>query len=503
MRLLASLLVALAVGHASGAEAKPVAPAIFCTAYPEVCSSGLAPDCTYCHTAPPLHNAFGAALEKHFPLSEPRPLEDRQFEIELLDALRAVEPEDSDGDGSSNLQEILAGTWPGDAKSAPAAKQNAACPESSDKNGGYDTCRYDPRFVFKKLHLDFCGALPDQAAVRAFESASDQYAELDRALDACLLTDFWRGREGVVWHFASPKITPLGIVKSGEDSGLFPIVDYFDDYNLYVYSQTDNHDAREVLTAQFIVRYEAGPPARYVRVDRTTAEDMEERDETQAQLVDTEQRAGILTTRWTLFYHTMFSTMPRTTAAQIYRSYLGLDIAKLEGLYPVANEPADYDTRGVGASGCAHCHSTLDPLSYPFSRYEGILLALTGTASPDTAGFISLYGAGNSMTYMPDRLDQIAAIGHEADSVKAVPEAGAIFGTEVRDLREWAQVAANSSAFARATVLEYWQYLLGEPPDERQLGEFDRLWKKFPEEHAYGVDRMLHDLIRTEAYGVP
>ena len=45
------------------------------------------------------------------------------------------------------------------------------------------------------------------------------------------------------------------------------------------------------------------------------------------------KRAGMLTTRWNLVFNTMFTAMPRTTAAQIYRSYLGLDIAKSEGLY--------------------------------------------------------------------------------------------------------------------------------------------------------------------------
>ena len=70
--------------------------------------------------------------------------------------------------------------------------------------------------------------------------------------------------------------------------------------------------------------------------------------------------------------NTMFTSIPRTTAAQAYRAFLGYDIAKLEGLWPVAGEPADYDNKGVGAPACAGCHATLDPLTYPFSRYEGI-----------------------------------------------------------------------------------------------------------------------------------
>ena len=38
-------------------------------------------------------------------------------------------------------------------------------------------------------------------------------------------------------------------------------------------------------------------------------------------------------------------------------------------------------------------------------------------------------------------------------------------------------------------------------PDE--AAEFAELWGRFKTVHAYGVDRMLHDLVATEAYGVP
>jgi len=75
----------------------------------------------------------------------------------------------------------------------------------------------------------------------------------------------------------------------------------------------------------------------------------------------------MLTTRWFLAKNTMLTPVPRTTAAQAYRAYLGYDIAKLEGLQPVAGEPVDYDRKRVTAEQCAVCHSTLDPLSYPFS----------------------------------------------------------------------------------------------------------------------------------------
>ncbi len=508
MRITSSVIAAAVLAYAPPAGAMPIAPEIFCEAYPDACASGIAPDCTYCHTTPPAHNAFGVAIEERFTDGLRRPLDDATFERELLAALLAIELDDADQDGFPNVDEIRAGSLPGDPKSTPGDTPATRCPESAEANGGYDTCRYQPSYVFRKVHQDFCGYTPDLDEMRAFAEDSDPMAAIDRALDTCLLSDFWRGRDGVLWILASPKITPLGIVKSGEDQGLFAIADYYDDYNLYAYAQTDNHDAREVLTAQFIVRYDPGPPIRYVREDRTSEEDVAARGIDRAQLVDTDRRAGMLTTRWTLFYHTMFSTMPRTTAAQMYRSYLGLDIAKLEGLYPVAGEPVDYDDRGVGGQGCRDCHSTLDPLAYPFSRYEGILLALSNIGengiSDGASGFDALYGdTGATLTYLPDRLEQIAAAGLEVSTVVGAPASGSIFGQPVNDLREWARVAADSSAFARATVLEYWRYALGSPPDPAELPEFDQLWKRFPDEHAYGVERMLHDLIRTEAYGVP
>ena len=45
--------------------------------------------------------------------------------------------------------------------------------------------------------------------------------------------------------------------------------------------------------------------------------------------------------------------------------------------------------------------------------------------------------------------------------------------------------------------------LVGEPPRPPEMTEFEQLWKSFKTDHQYGVERMLHDLIMTEAYGVP
>ncbi len=64
-------------------------------------------------------------------------------------------------------------------------------------------------------------------------------------------------------------------------------------------------------------------------------------------------------------------------------------------------------------------------------------------------------------------------------------------------------MAANSDAFARAIVLDYWQVLMGEKPRPKEQAEFEKLWKNLKTTHQYGVERMLHELIDTEAYGVP
>jgi hypothetical protein len=70
-----------------------------------------------------------------------------------------------------------------------------------------------------------------------------------------------------------------------------------------------------------------------------------------SQKVDQAHRAGNMTSKWSLTYFVMFTALPRNAAPQMYRSYLGLDIAKQEGLYSVASEPQDYDAKGVTAEG--------------------------------------------------------------------------------------------------------------------------------------------------------
>jgi hypothetical protein len=474
--------LALALGcaalflEASIADAHPIAPHVFCETYPNAptCLAGM-PSCTYCHDgSPPTRNAFGRALESLILPGAMRPLPDPDFMQALPAALHGVEQLDVDMDGYVDLDEITAGTLPADAASFP---DKGTCPTKT-KNSNWDVCNYDPAYVFKKLRLDFCGTSPGYDELVAFKARAegDQRAALDTELDACLKTRFWTGKNGQLWQLANRKIRPLQAIKANEDAGQIPLADYYDDYNLFTWSQSQDHDARTALTADFFVtRTEMGPdaPPVYATADSSS---MYER-------IERPRRAGMLTSGWNLVYNVMFTALPRTAAAQAYRAFLGKDIAHLEGLNPIDGEPKDYDGRGVTQDACKICHATLDPLSYPFKNYNG----LTQPAGE----------------YDPNRIQNNFA--DLAPNITEMPEPGYVLGQPVANLTEWAQVAANSNEFASATVMDYWKLLLGRTPRPSEQSEFDKLWTDFKDasKHNYRVERMLHDFIKTEAYGVP
>lgn len=455
---------------ASPAVAKPVAPAAVCDVYPDapVCAAGV-PDCSFCHVGtPPPRNAFGAAVEALLLPGAPRPLSDADFLGALPTALEALEGEDTDGDGVTNLEEIFAGTLPGDASSLP---KEVDCTDGGT-NPQFAVCEYDPGYAFKKVSLDFCGRSPTWEEMQTFLQAEDQQASLHAALDRCLDSEFWIGQDGQLWQLAHRKIKPLQAIKAGEDSGPIPLGDYYDDYALFVYTQMDDRDVREVLTADYFVS-RGRNPTRYVKAGPS--------DPTGDQDVSQERRAGLLTTKWNLVLNVMFTAVPRTAAAQAMRSFLGTDIARLQGLMPVAGEPVDYDDKGVQAEACAVCHSTLDPATYPFKNYQG----LTGAIG----------------TYDPNRIRD--DFRNEGANILDMPEAGVLFGQPVADLVEWAQVAANSDAFLAATVGDYWKLLMGHAPTAEETEEYQTVWRDLRERHGYSVEGMLHQLIETEAYGVP
>lgn len=455
---------------ASPAVAKPVAPAKVCEVYPDspLCETSV-PACAFCHAGnPPPRNAFGALVEANLLPGAPRPLSDEDFLGALGTALEAVEGEDADGDGVTNLVEIMAGTLPGDGSNFP---RELGCDEGGT-NPGYDVCNFDPDFVFKKLNLDFCGRSPTWEAMETFRQTADKKAALHAELNRCLDSEFWVGQDGQVWQLAHRKIKPLQAIKAGEDSGPIPLGDYYDDYALFVYSQLDDHDAREVLTADYFITRRRNPTRYEVA---TAADPIGDQD------VDQQYRAGVLTTKWNLVLNVMFTAVPRTAAAQAMRAYLGIDIAKLEGIMPVPNEPQDYDEKGVTAEACAVCHSTLDPVTYPFTRYQGL--------------------TGSSGTYDPNRIQR--SFPNEGVRIGEMPESGVLLGQPVANLVEWAQVAANSDAFAKATANDYWTLVMGRDVQPEELEEFTALWQAFRGRHNYSVEKMLHQLIETEAYGVP
>lgn len=465
------LIFVTAVAFAAPAAAMPPAPGVVCDVWPDAlpCEGGV-PDCTTCHTSPPARNVFGMALEPLLLPDTPRPLRLDDFADALPEVLRAVADDDADGDRWSNADEIIAGTSPGDANDRPAAVGGCDGPNT---NPDYDVCGYDPAYAWRRVQLDVCGRSPDYEGLVAFRALGRdaQMDAIDAALDGCLDDPFWIGRDGVLWQLAHRKIRPIAAIKSGANRGPVPLADYDHDYALFAYTQTDDRDARLALTADFHVEFSDSPPS-YRPVDSHNDE----------RLAD-ERRAGMITTRYFFVVNTMFTAVPRTTAAQAYRAYLGYDIARSEGLLPPDGEELiDYDDKGVTAPTCAGCHTTLDPLSYPFSRYRGI-------------------SGGQTGTYQANRMQRMPL--SEGARIREVPEAGHLFGEPVADLIEWAEVAANSDAFAQATVRDYWRLLVGHEPNNDEAEEFAAVWRAFRDDHGYQVERMLRDLVRTEAYGAP
>jgi hypothetical protein len=473
------LSLAIVIGStavAASAEAKPIAPDAFCATYPlaPACASG-ATDCKTCHVKtelPVVLNAFGTDVSLALEGYIAKPFDDTQFLENLPQALHDVENLDSDGDGLANVDEVFEGSLPGDAASVPTEPQCPASVEGLD----YSICQYDRSYTFRKIGIDFCGMPPEHAAIEAFRglAPADQDAELHRTLDECLDTQFWLGFNGVVWSLAHAKLRPL-------TAFFTEFTNFFDDYAFFTWTQIDDHDVRDMLVGDYLVQLllPQGEDVLFL--------DYAEVDALPGQPMQPERRAGLLTSAWPLFYNTMFTALPRATAAQAYRAFLGLDIAKSEGLdWAVDGEPVDYDGAGVTQDQCKVCHATVDPLSYPFSTYNGL------QADEQIGAFM----------YEPNRIEKYFAADYP--DMAGMPERGVIFGEQVADLRAWAQVAANSDQFFVARTSDYWELLLGEKPSPEKAdlyAEFTALWQGMREHHS--VERMLHQLITTEAYGAP
>lgn len=452
------------------ALARPPGPRVFCETYPDapVCTSGTV-GCEFCHTSPPDFGPFGADIAAAMPTIT----DDQAYTDALPDALRTVEPLDSDGDGKSNLSEITWGTPPGN------AVDTLGC-TTPVPSGPYTLCAYDPVLAFRRVSVDVCGRSPSRAELDAVREDPTVDRVLDR-LDACLQSDHWRGVDGVLWQIAFPKVRPREPFQ-----GSIARV-YEQDLNLFTYTQIDDHDARDLLVADYQVQRTDGSPPTYTA-----------RPFTGPRSPDPETRAGMLTTTWFHSSNTMGQALPRVTAAQAYRAYLGYDLAVPEGIFPALDDSGqpipvvDYDDKGVDAPLCASCHSTLDPLAYMFSRYAG---------AGENVTFAEEGGPPASF-YWPERMD--AYVGFDGgEALRDVPETGAFLGESGYTLVEWSQAAATSEDFARALVRDYWIRFIGHEPTPAEALEFESIWRGFMTEDDYRTERMLRALVQTEAYGVP
>ncbi len=480
----AALLLATAMTER--AHAKPVGPQVFCESRPALpACSGRVPSCIMCHATPPALNPFGAALA---------PLVAGAYEQKLGDAVKAVAEKDSDGDGVANLAELEQGTLPGLAESV----WRALSPVGT--NPVYGIGKYDPAFAFRRLNAAFCGVSPSYEDMRALAAAPDARAFLHARVDQCLASEQWRGE--LLPRLADKRIRPLGA--AGSCANFYGNFEY--DYNLFVYALTEDHDARDLLVAQYHVERDGN--GRLVKIDEAARPGAIKPPVRRAgiacqdrygntpplvggQTLPSRHRAGMVTTQWFLWKNTMGSYLPRQTAAQAYRSYLGYDLSLQEGIFPVAREPRDIDRRGTTSSPCYQCHSTLDPLAYAFAYYWG--------------------GAGGEATgtYMATRptIYNVAPSEVRMDWLRNPPVAH-LFGqplppeTEGPALLAWARRAADSDAFKRHLATTFFVYSIGREPVGPDFREIDPIWRALPAD-GHSVNRLLHRLVDTLAFGAP
>ena len=441
--------------------ARPTAPSVLCDTYPDAaaCAGELA-SCATCHTStwPAAWNDYGLAVLGALGSAG------GTFEAALPGALRSLDALDSDGDGVANADELLIGSSPGDPDDAwpwcPPAAETGAVPVDE---------RYDFRSAARPVSVLYCGRQPTYDELAMLEgggSREERYERLHAALSLCLSSAEWR--VSGLRRLVDARIRPIGAVGAGSPVGIV-IGDYDWDYRLFRYVMSEDRDVRELLLAD----YHVTEPSEGVlqRVEGVIEPTLRSAG-SDGQPLPAERRAGMITTSWFFSVNTMFSALPRTTAAQAYRAWLGLDIARQEGLVPVVGEPLDVDGRGVTSAQCASCHSTLDPLSYAFAYYEGIRGPRTGAYDPTR----------------PARLipgwDDPATV---------------LMGTEVEDVRAWAERAVESEAFARNLAEMLFADALGRAPTPSELAELREVWRALPED-GWSANRMIHRLVDTTAF---
>lgn len=353
---------------------------------------------------------------------------------------------------------------------------------------------YDLTFAYRRVSTLYCGSSPSYDELRAFREAAVQpavgRARLHARLDACLASDYWQ-KEALL-RLADKRIRPQGAL--GADTtlrlGVLRLVlgDFSFDYRLWGFVMANDRDMRELLTADYhIVEAADGTLAQtravIPRPDRAAFAG--------GQPLSPEYRAGMITTQWFLHINTMLSALPRTTAAQAYRAYLGLDISRGEGFWSVPGEPTDIDQKGVAEPPCATCHATLDPLAYAFARYEGVP-AFFPAGGPDDMrnplDNIGGYDASRPLRRMPGWSDD-----------RQQPY---LLGKPVETLTEWAKVAVDSDEFKQNLAGIFFVHALGAPAKPVQHDDLAALWRGMREDR-YSANRLLHRLVDSQSFGAP
>lgn len=453
------LLPALATLLPGVALARPEAPSILCATYPDAASCrGRMAECSTCHTStsPPAWNDFGLQVMEHIQGS---------FAEDLPDTLRYIEALDADGDGVPNGEELRAGTGPGDAADAWPYCAAPASAEGVPVPAGYD---FD--VALRRVMVLYCGRSPTYEERAAFHDGSPArdalYLRLHDALGQCLRSAYWRD-EGLA-RLADARIRPIEAVGIRSPVNIV-IGDYDWDYDLFRYVLTEDRDARDLLLAEYHVRQRED--GSFERVTGTFGSPLGDRAGGQPLAPD--RRAGMITTQWFFAINTMFSPLPRTTAAQAYRAYLGMDIARQQGIVPVAGEPLDVDDKGVRSGTCATCHSTLDPLSYAFAEYQGISGPRTGVYDP-TRPAREIDGWRDPQAYL--------------------------LGEPVRDVRQWAERAAASDDFLRNLGVTFFRHALSREPRPDEDARLAEAWGAMRAD-GYSANGLIHRIVDLAPFG--
>jgi hypothetical protein len=484
------------------ADAKPGGPVEWCLSYPsaEMCQ-GQTPTCKLCHTSTGYNvawNDYGSAVYGELYNVDPTyDSSDSAFNDLVGQAALNIEsqPADHDGDGLTTLEEILLGTHPGDA-------EDYFFPSPSpigDENPNYQVGEYDPNVAYTRTMVAFCGRSPTYGEKEAFKVAADQVEVIETTLDNCMRSDFWRNE--ALPQLADDKIRPI------------PRFEFWDwDYRLWRYANLPpcpvndlgcgdslDRSARDLLTGDYHVREpqegmlikdpdNGQAPAVPQSCDQNNPCGYDEVCSPGGVCVlpfgyqslgDANRRAGMITTKWYHFVYTMFSAMPRTSAAQALRAYLGTDIARQEGLVYQEGEPRDLDEKGVANTGCLECHMRLDSATYVFASYNGIQdTGLIGDYNPDRPLEKGLW---------------------DPNDPSDVPQAF-FDGAPVSDLVEWSEHAAASDAFKRNHAETFFRYAVGRSPRPDEADAFNALWMSM-EEDNYETPKLLHRLVKMVAFG--